>query len=748
MDFIFFIYGLAFILLIPTCLKLKRISKFRLSWGWLGLFGLLHGANQWLVMLAQSLGSNPAFESLRLVLLALSFALLAEFGRSSLIQRLGKGPGRWIFVPLLGVSVLGSLAGTAGLLASLRYGLGLVGGMGAAGALYLASEDSNNQSRPLKAAALSMAGYALATGVIVPAAPFFPASILNQDTFFAITGLPIQLVRGLLTAAISFSLWLVVLSAINEGQVIQTKVFERYLIFATLAGLTILIICGWLTTNSLGNYSAREEKIGQNQLAKLLEETLIHNVVEDADTMVKPMAGSPWVIAGLVYAKNDQVIRQVNSALDRYSQAIPSSVCFLTNLQGVIVASSNRNTPNTFVGQSILYRPYFQKAINGVAGGYFAVGTKNQDRGYYASFPVKNAQEKIIGVAVAKRSIAEFKELLDKQVFTFLIDPNGVVFLSSRPDLALKSLWPLPEEQRLELIASRQFGEGPFAPILEREPRNGEECLLEGKRLMVLRQSLPFQGWTIVTLSPMQSIALARLLGISVTMLCCSGLIGFLFVMDTTLESTSRLAASESLYRSLVQGSPGWVSLFDQEGRFLSINKYGRNIMGWREEYIHEKRFTEMWPQNFQPYVQEVIRRVVQGEMVTFEGDCLVPDGKGITWHVVLNPIIQENRTIQNFIGILIDISERKQVEKELQWELTVNKALSELSNGLISRRASLADLANIVLDHAQSLTRSEYGYVAYIHPQTAEVISYTLTEMRGHQGQLTGNNNKITLPL
>jgi hypothetical protein len=52
--------------------------------------------------------------------------------------------------------------------------------------------------KTLRVAGLALAGYAVAGGLIVPQAPFFPASVLNEAAVFRVTGLPIDVFRALL----------------------------------------------------------------------------------------------------------------------------------------------------------------------------------------------------------------------------------------------------------------------------------------------------------------------------------------------------------------------------------------------------------------------------------------------------------------------------------------------------------------------------------------------------------------------
>ena len=111
MDYILFSYGLGFILLAGAAAALSRMEKQLLPWKWLCLFGISHGINEWLDLLAFSLKDSPAFSVARLIVMILSFLFLIEFGRagSSAIGR--KNPGRWIYVPLLLLSGLGAFAG-------------------------------------------------------------------------------------------------------------------------------------------------------------------------------------------------------------------------------------------------------------------------------------------------------------------------------------------------------------------------------------------------------------------------------------------------------------------------------------------------------------------------------------------------------------------------------------------------------------------------------------------------------------
>src|SRR4030042_1954256 len=84
MDYLFFFCGLAFIGLGVVAYILAEEPEQRLPWGYLGLFALTQGINEWLDLLASCWPDGIWFAAGRWTILAASFFFLAEFGRLSL----------------------------------------------------------------------------------------------------------------------------------------------------------------------------------------------------------------------------------------------------------------------------------------------------------------------------------------------------------------------------------------------------------------------------------------------------------------------------------------------------------------------------------------------------------------------------------------------------------------------------------------------------------------------------------------
>ena len=395
MDYIFFFYGLAFIGLGVVAYILSKEVNQRLPWGWLALFGFTHGLNEWLDLMALVVGDGVWFGALRWAIMTASFLCLVEFGRLSLTQRRGRGPGRWLLVVLALAAGLGALDGWSGLNATTRYFLGLVGSLGAGWALFAEARQADSKCRlSLLAGGVGFILYGLATGVVVPQAGFFPANTLNYETFTSLTGLPIQLVRGLL------AVWIAAMSvgyfqmAQSEGDERRHRYRARYL-YVVVAVLAVILAGGWFLTQSLGNLAwqqVRKDSLAHNQLAiqRLAFE------IQEAEEAVRAMSGSPW-IAPALESRSPQTLAQANSVLDRYQQRFGAAVAYLMDASGTTIASSNRGDPDSFVGQKYAFRPYFQEAMAGNAGRYFALGVTSKKRGFYASHPVRTRLERSSG---------------------------------------------------------------------------------------------------------------------------------------------------------------------------------------------------------------------------------------------------------------------------------------------------------------------------------------------------------------
>ena len=457
-EYIKLIYGLAFIILATVCFSMSRTASRRLPWIWLGLFGIIHGLSNWILCFITSYNDNFFFPFVITLLLGVSFICLAEFGRAGTVRIQGKGPRRWVLIPLLVLAVLAGVVKPGCMQATVLYVLGLAGGLLAARALSLASRNNEpNINRQLKTGSVAMGIYALFAGFLVLPAPFM-SELFGSDTYLNAFSFLCQVIRTFFVLWLSVAIWAYSQAQFLEDNDQSNHAARSKYALMTAAILLIALCLGWNATRYL-EYNARENLQNRsidnvtaisNQLLDDLEET---------DHAATAIAEDRMVVPALLSGDTGDLER-ANQVLDNYHKVLEDPICYLIDIKGNVVASSNRYEPDSYVGQNYGFRPYSRQALAGEAGHYFALGVTSGERGYYASYPVRDEQHNIIGAAVVKRKIHNLESAFQQYSLCFFIDPHGVVFLSSQPDMLYMSLWPLNEEIQQALIDSRQFGSG------------------------------------------------------------------------------------------------------------------------------------------------------------------------------------------------------------------------------------------------------------------------------------------------
>ncbi|MFA5110208.1 MAG: PAS domain S-box protein, partial [Desulfobaccales bacterium] len=730
LDYIFFFYGLAFICLGAVSYILSKEDKQRLAWIYLAGFGLVHGLNEWLDLLALRLPEEVWFTALRAAVLALSFLCLAEFGRLSGIRRQGRGPGRWVLGILLLGTGLGAFSGWAGLNAATRYTLGLVGSLWAAWALFKEGQEAGPPRRVwLMAGGAGFLLYGLATGLVVPAAPFFPASLVNYETFTGVTGLPVQLVRGLLAVAIAVTIAVYFQVAWPAEYKGNHRHRARFMLGIGVA-LAVILVSGWFLTQFLGHVArAQIRKDGIAQSKVIIQRlTFELGVAEEA---VKALAGSPWIGPALWW-KSAETVARANSVLDRYQHRFGASVAYLLDSNGVTIASSNRGAPDSFMGQSYAFRPYFQKAMAGQTARYFALGVTSKKRGFYAAHPVRDQAGRIAGVAVLKMTLDKFQQDLRDFDPAFLIDPQGVIFAGSRPGLDYQNLWPSTQARE----NGKAQGGDVFSESVFPEPlADGANATLYGKRYFLYRADIDpvmAPGWTLVFLAPVHLEVFYRSLGIA---------LAFIIVLLTLIatgsnlslrEGANRVEASEARFRAMFAAAPEAVFVYDPENRkVLDANPFMAQWLGYTPAELAHLNIDELLEPDSEDTGEDAAAADLNGPACMLQRRYRRRDGTLVDVELTGAKIFYGQR-IQELV-FARDVTARKRAEAELAWEATVNASIAELSRALLTA-LPLEEIASLVYERARLLTDSALGFAGFIHPQTGAL---TIPEMTG---EVAGN--------
>nr|WP_087025441.1 ATP-binding protein [Thaumasiovibrio subtropicus] len=243
-----------------------------------------------------------------------------------------------------------------------------------------------------------------------------------------------------------------------------------------------------------------------NQDITQLSETL-SNELERFSQLPVLLASDPRLQRFLTAPFNPS---STNELLYKWQQTLEADVIYLIDHNGLTLAASNSREDTSFVGHNFQFRPYFQQAMSDERGQYFALGIQSNRRGYYFSAPIRR-QGVALGVLVIKVDLSAVEELWRYQTSDYLIvDQNGVVFYSSKPEYLYHSLLTLDETTKQSIIDSRQYGRPGLLPLTQATHLDALQSPLLALRdnesgiSRHISQSFPMPqiGWQIFGVSP------------------------------------------------------------------------------------------------------------------------------------------------------------------------------------------------------------------------------------------------------
>jgi len=211
---------------------------------------------------------------------------------------------------------------------------------------------------------------------------------------------------------------------------------------------------------------------------------------------------------------------QARQAANRYLKSLNdgagSSDIYVLDHSGVALAASNYLDNTNFVGKNYAFRPYFTEALNRIEGRYYAVGATTGKPGYFLWHSANENARTGVGVAVVKVDLHplqnEWKSTGD---LVAMLDPNGVIFLTSRQNWQYRPISHLSESQLRLLRDTRQYGRDiDLNPLFDGERtdhgfkvvRVKEPQERTGHDYVVFSRPLPKHGWTLVVLFALRSV--------------------------------------------------------------------------------------------------------------------------------------------------------------------------------------------------------------------------------------------------
>jgi PAS domain S-box-containing protein len=134
-------------------------------------------------------------------------------------------------------------------------------------------------------------------------------------------------------------------------------------------------------------------------------------------------------------------------------------------------------------------------------------------------------------------------------------------------------------------------------------------------------------------------------------------------------QSEQRLRASESLLSAMFERSVVGMAITDANGRFVRTNPFYQQMVGYSESELQLMRFTDnMLPEDIEDNLR-LRTQVLSGESEGYQMEkrLLHRDGKILWVRTTSSKILDEVGQPPLFVGVIEDISDRKQAEESLQ---------------------------------------------------------------------------------
>jgi diguanylate cyclase (GGDEF)-like protein/hemerythrin-like metal-binding protein len=537
LDYIYFFFGLVLFLLGSVCVSMSRSAPVPTPWWLLGIFAFVHGAGEWLQLLALTGGDSELFSLARTVVIGASFVVLLEFARRTSGVLGGTTPCAWVYLPtvatVLGVALT---AGPASLDSAVRLFIGAPASFWTASLFFMAAsrtEDLGGGEASWRARILGglfFVAFGIAAGLVVPSAPYLTERWPNPEAFLAWTGIPIQLLRGLLVSGMALAVWALAVSFDPKGRVLRKK---RILFWAMASAIVALLAAGWIFTDRLGRlHEADVIRDAESSASQTYDHLIMEMeaVERGARTLGELLARYHVSPAGLDVTRLDGVV-------DSLALGSANSVVYVLDAAGTTIASSNRDLPDSFLGKSFARRPYFEAARDGRPGRFTGIGLVSHVPGYYASEPVRDPSGRLLAVAVVKQNLAT--GLLgplggdDSSIVT----SDGRIVVASRPGGMGRRLWSAPGRPSRPVASDGGPGEPP--PVLDREVRGTEWVSLDGQKYVAIRRPIPNSDWSLVAFKKERTQVANRLLGIVITLLLCAVVLTYFVAMQRQLSAES-----------------------------------------------------------------------------------------------------------------------------------------------------------------------------------------------------------------
>jgi PAS domain S-box-containing protein len=205
------------------------------------------------------------------------------------------------------------------------------------------------------------------------------------------------------------------------------------------------------------------------------------------------------------------------------------------------------------------------------------------------------------------------------------------------------------------------------------------------------------------------------------------------YVQDVTSEKKANEQVKESLLflKELMDNIPSPVCAKDKSLRYTGCNIEFEKYIGRKESELLGKTLLDIKNDAHTLFLDAQDHELLKtGERQVFEHTIPFANGNERNVMYYKNVITDHDGNINGIIGLMLDITDKKNTLEQLREELTVNEAMTDLSSQLLNPGISIREISHLILDYTKAFTGSEHGYAGTIDPENGDLVLHTFTQM------------------
>lgn len=200
----------------------------------------------------------------------------------------------------------------------------------------------------------------------------------------------------------------------------------------------------------------------------------------------------------------------------------------------------------------------------------------------------------------------------------------------------------------------------------------------------------------------------------------------------------------DAVTRAILESSSDCVKVLDANGQLLGMNEYGMCLMEiddfapWKQ-----RRWSELWPVDVQPKLEEAIGIARAGQTGRFQGACPTAKGTLRWWDVIVTPIFARDGSVEQILSVSRDITDAHLNTERLRDSEQHFRLLAENASELIALQAPDGTFlyASPAAERLTGYTPEELLKLSafeLIHPEDTETVRTS------HRAALSGEHRSV----